>query len=160
MLRKAKAESTPGPNGISYKAYKKYPKFLNRLRKPREVIWRKGRIPPDWQVADGLLCAKGVELEDHVFQDHIIPQCGRQDLCNDYKTTSYIVESGYIGVERRNSRIPRMLTGHQYIISQLIKEAKGTKWTSFCLARSNNRIQYKCPQAYRDSASAPSSPRC
>ena len=53
FLKKARAGSAPGPNGVSYKVYKK----CGRLRKFMwcliKVVWRQGVIPSSCCKADG-----------------------------------------------------------------------------------------------------------
>ena len=58
VVKKARSGSAPGPNGVTYKVYKKCPKLLNRLWKLMKVIWRKSHIPTHWQIADGCFVPK------------------------------------------------------------------------------------------------------
>ncbi len=58
VVGKARASSAPGPSGTSYKVYKNCPKLLLRLWKILRVIWRMGRIPEQWRVAEGVWIPK------------------------------------------------------------------------------------------------------
>lgn len=58
VVGKARASSAPGPSGTSYKVYKNCPRLLLRLWKLLRVIWRRGRIPEQWRVAEGVWIPK------------------------------------------------------------------------------------------------------
>ncbi|KAL7868065.1 hypothetical protein SRHO_G00094490 [Serrasalmus rhombeus] len=58
VVHKAKARSAPGPSDISYKVYKNCPKLLLHLWKILRVFWRKGKIPEQWRVAEGVWIPK------------------------------------------------------------------------------------------------------
>ena len=58
VVRKARSSSAPGPSGNSYKVYKNCPKFLLGLWKILRVFWRRGRIPDQWRVAEGVWIPK------------------------------------------------------------------------------------------------------
>ncbi|CAC5393678.1 unnamed protein product [Mytilus coruscus] len=58
VVKKARSASSPGPNGIPYKVYKKCPKILKHLWRLLKVVWRKGKIPSCWQKAEGVLFQK------------------------------------------------------------------------------------------------------
>ncbi|XP_071138283.1 uncharacterized protein [Mytilus edulis] len=44
VVRKARAGSAPGPNGISYRVYKNCPRLIRRLWKLLKVIWRRRKM--------------------------------------------------------------------------------------------------------------------
>ena len=54
VVHKASASSAPGLSGTSYKVYKYFPKLLLRLFKLLRVFWRRGKIPDQWRVAEGV----------------------------------------------------------------------------------------------------------
>ncbi|KAL7869384.1 hypothetical protein AOLI_G00133720 [Acnodon oligacanthus] len=58
VIHKARARSALGPSDTSCKVYKTYPKPLLRLWKILRVFWRKGTIPEQWQVAEGVWIPK------------------------------------------------------------------------------------------------------
>ena len=64
FVRKARAKSTSGINGISYKLYKRYPKVLTSLWKlPRVALIKKfHRIATDWGLADGIYIPKEKDI--------------------------------------------------------------------------------------------------
>ena len=51
-VRKARAGSAPRPNKMPYNVYKMCPLLLRRLWNLLKVIWRKGKIPEEWQHAE------------------------------------------------------------------------------------------------------------
>ncbi|XP_078603950.1 uncharacterized protein LOC144877779 [Branchiostoma floridae x Branchiostoma japonicum] len=57
-IKKARAGSAPGPNGVSYQIYKKCPKVGRLLWKLFRVAWKKQCIPSAWRRAGGVLIPK------------------------------------------------------------------------------------------------------
>jgi hypothetical protein len=45
IVKKARFDSAPGPNGNTYKVYKKCPKDFEKVMEPFRVTWRKSTIP-------------------------------------------------------------------------------------------------------------------
>jgi len=58
IVKQARSGSAPGPNGIPYKVYNMCPLILRRLWSLSRVVWRKGKIPSCWQVAEGIFTPK------------------------------------------------------------------------------------------------------
>ena len=58
FVRKARAKSTPGINGISYKLYKRCRKVFTSLWKLRRVALIYKFIAEDWGLADGIYIPK------------------------------------------------------------------------------------------------------
>ena len=54
FIRKARAKSSPGINGISYKLYKRCPKILALLWKLLREAYTKKFIVDNWGLADGI----------------------------------------------------------------------------------------------------------
>ena len=54
FVRKARAKSAPGKNGIPYKVYKYCKKVLDHLIKLLQGVWRIGIMPKEWCLADGI----------------------------------------------------------------------------------------------------------
>jgi len=77
VVKKARAGSAPGPNGIPYKVYKMCPRLLHRLWRLSKVVWRKGQVPECWQKAEGLFVPK--ETNSHnisQFRTISLLKCG------------------------------------------------------------------------------------
>ena len=58
FIRKARAKSAPGINGISYKLYKNCPKVLHRLISLLKRAWEEDHVQKEWCLADGILIPK------------------------------------------------------------------------------------------------------
>ena len=57
-VRRARAASAPGPNGVPYRLYKNAPDVLRFLWKLMRVVWQKMEIPTSWRRAGGILIPK------------------------------------------------------------------------------------------------------
>ena len=53
-VHKARADSAPGLNGISYKLYKNCLRVLRKLTVLLQQAWKKGIVPQEWCPADGI----------------------------------------------------------------------------------------------------------
>ena len=57
-VRRERAASSPGPNGVPYRLYKSAPDVLRFLWKLMRVVWQKKEIPTSWRRAGGILIPK------------------------------------------------------------------------------------------------------
>ncbi|XP_016102606.1 uncharacterized protein [Sinocyclocheilus grahami] len=57
-VRKPRATSAPGPNGVPYRLYKNAPEVLRFLWRQMKVVWKKQTIPKTWRRAGGVLIPK------------------------------------------------------------------------------------------------------
>ena len=57
-MRKARAASAPGPNGVPYRLYKNSPDILRFLWRQMKVMWTKQTIPKAWRRAGGVAIPK------------------------------------------------------------------------------------------------------
>ena len=58
VVKKARAKSAPGPNGIPNLLYKKCPKVLAWLHKMLKSAWKNQKISDQWNTADGVYIPK------------------------------------------------------------------------------------------------------
>ena len=58
VVRRAKASSAPGPNGVPYRVYKSAPDILRFLWRQLRIVWEKQTIPRAWRRAGGVLIPK------------------------------------------------------------------------------------------------------
>lgn len=58
FLKKARAASVPGPNGITYRVYKKCPIIRKWLLGVLKNVWSKGAGVKKWSEADGIFIPK------------------------------------------------------------------------------------------------------
>ncbi|KAJ3610372.1 hypothetical protein NHX12_022464 [Muraenolepis orangiensis] len=132
VVRKARASSAPGPSGTSYKVYKYCPKLLLRLWYILRVFWRRGRIPDQWRVAEGVWIPKE-ENSTQLDQFHIISL-----LCVEAKVffsavskrlCTYLAENTYIDTSVQKGGVSGMpgCLEHTGVVTQLIREARENK---------------------------------
>ncbi|KAM4567620.1 uncharacterized protein V3H82_011871 [Fundulus diaphanus] len=58
IVRRARAASAPGPNGVPYRLYKNAPGVLQFLWKLMKIVWKKKEIPSSWRRGRGILIPK------------------------------------------------------------------------------------------------------
>ena len=132
VVHRARASSAPGPSGTSYKVYKNCPKLLRRLWKILRVIWRRGKIPDQWRVAEGVWIPKE-ENSTHIDQFRIISL-----LCVEAKIffsvmsrrlSTFLVKNNYIDTSVQKGGVPGMpgCLEHTGVLTQLIREARENK---------------------------------
>ncbi|XP_061896514.1 uncharacterized protein LOC133645675 [Entelurus aequoreus] len=132
VVRRARASSAPGPSGTSYKVYKNCPKLLQRLWKILRVFWRRGRIPEQWRVAEGVWIPKE-ENSTQLDQFRIISL-----LCVEAKVffsavskrlCTYLAKNTYIDTSVQKGGISGMsgCMEHTGVVTQLIREARENK---------------------------------
>ena len=129
VVKKARAKSAPGPNGVTYKVYKKCPKLLQRLHRLIKVVWRKVVVPACWQLAEGCFVPK----EE---QSSLLGQFRTISLLNvegkiffailAKRLTTYMLNNDYIDTSVQKGGVPGFpgCIEHTSVISQLIRDAK------------------------------------
>ncbi|XP_052257664.1 uncharacterized protein LOC127862512 [Dreissena polymorpha] len=129
VVKKARAVSAPGPNGIPYKVYKMCPRLLRRLWRLIKVVWRKGQVPECWQKAEGLFVPKETN-------SHNISQFRTISLLNvegkiffavlARRLTTYLTANKYVDTSIQKGGVPGFsgCVEHTSALSQLIREAK------------------------------------
>ncbi|XP_063054019.1 uncharacterized protein LOC134448252 [Engraulis encrasicolus] len=132
VVHKARACSAPGPSGTSYKVYKNCPKLLLRLWKILRVFWRKGKIPQQWRMAEGVWIPKE-ENSTQLDQFRIISL-----LCIESKIffsaisrrlCTYLARNTYVDTSVQKGGISGMpgCVEHTGVVTQLIREARENK---------------------------------
>ena len=61
FVHKACTGSAPGLNGILYKLYKNCPRVLRKLTALLQQAWKKGMVPQEWCLADGIWIPKEMQ---------------------------------------------------------------------------------------------------
>ena len=61
FIHKAHEGNAPGMNGISYKLYKNCPCVLSKLTVPLQQVWKKGIVPEECCLADGIWIPKEMQ---------------------------------------------------------------------------------------------------
>lgn len=80
-VKRARAASAPGPNGILYKLYKNAPGILKYLWKLLRVAWQKEFVPKAWRRSGGIVIPIGRECLNHKpVQTDQPTECRGKDL--------------------------------------------------------------------------------
>ena len=132
VLRKTRAKSAPGPNGVPYIVYKRCPKVARQLWLYLKGMWKKNSISESWRYAEGIL----------------IPKVDEATEINKFRTISLLNVEGKIYFSLRADRLLKFVQDNKYIdpsiqkgglpeisgclehtsiLSQLIREAKTEK---------------------------------
>lgn len=131
-LKKARNSSAPGPNGIPYRVYKMCPRLTRRLWLLLKAIWRKEKVPEEWQLAEGIFTPKEKDSKD-------ISQFRTISLLNvegkiffsilAKRLTSYLLKNNYVDTSVQKGGVPGFsgCIEHTSAISQLIREARVNK---------------------------------
>ena len=132
MVKKARAKSSPGPNGIPYLLYKKCPKVLMWLHQLIKSAWRNSKISNQWMTADGVYIPKEQNSSD-------ISQFRPISLLNvegkiffsvmATRLTKYLQENEYLDVSVQKGGIPGVpgCVEHATMIWDAIQRAKSEK---------------------------------
>ena len=132
IVKEARAASAPGPNGIPYKVYKNCPKLTARLWRLMKVVWRRGKLPDCWLVADGCFIPKEEEYKD-------IKQFRTRSLLNvevkiylavlAKRMTKYMLSNQYIDTSVQTGGVPGVpgCIKHKSVLTKIIQDAKDNK---------------------------------
>lgn len=109
FVRKARAGSAPGVNGISYKLYKNCPRVLRKLTGLLQRTWKQGTVPQDWCLANGIWIPKEMNSKG-------IPNFRPISLLNiegkiffgviAQRMTSFIMSNKYINTSVQKAGVP------------------------------------------------------
>lgn len=102
VREKARAGSTPGPSGTSFKIYKNCPQLLKRLSKLLRTLWQKRQEPKVWTHAEGRFVPKGqnsagleefqeislLDVEGKIFWSIVAKRLISNLLSNEYQRWS------------------------------------------------------------------------
>ena len=132
IIKKARAGSAPGPNGIPYKVYKQCPLLTRRLWRLLRVVWRRGLVADSWFEAEGCFIPKEENAET-------LGQFRTISLLNvegkvfmsilSRRLTSFFLQNNYIDVSVQKGGIPGFsgCLEHTSVLSQLLREARENK---------------------------------
>jgi hypothetical protein len=132
VIKKARAASAPGPNGIPYRVYKNCPKLAKRLWKILKVAWRRGQVTDSWVLAEGCFIPKEKNSQS-------LKQFRTISLLNvegkiflavlARRMTSYLLANNYIDMSVQKGGVPGVsgCVEHTSALTQIIQEAKENK---------------------------------
>ena len=129
VVKKARAKSAPGPNGIPYLLYKRCPKVLAWLHRMLKSAWRNKKISTEWMRAEGVYIPKEqdsttinqfrpislLNVEGKIFFSVMAA-----------RLTSYLLENKYLDVSVQKGGIPGVsgCLEHATMIWDAIQKAK------------------------------------
>ncbi|XP_056097411.1 uncharacterized protein LOC130076370 [Rhinichthys klamathensis goyatoka] len=132
VVRRARANSAPGPSGVPYKVYKNCPRLLHRLWKILKVIWRKGKVVDQWRQAEGVWIPKE-EKSQKIEQFRTISLLSVEGKIFfsliSRRLTDYLLKNSYIDTAVQKGGIPEVsgCLEHTGVVTQLIREARENK---------------------------------
>ena len=132
VVKKARAKSSPGPNGIPYLLYKKCHEVLAWLHRMLRSAWRNKTISTHWMTADGVYIRKEQNSST-------INQFNPISLLNvegkiffsvmAARLTTYLLKNGYLDMSVQKGGVPGVpgCLEHATMIWDAIQKAKAEK---------------------------------
>lgn len=129
VIRKARAKSSSGPNGVSYRVYKKCKELRTLLWRLLRRAWREGFVHGDWQVANGIFIPKeeNAERMDQFRPIALLNVEGKiffSVLAR--RIANFVMANGYVNTSIQKAGIPGFAgcLEHSTVIWEMIKRAK------------------------------------
>ena len=131
-LRKTRAKSAPGPNGVPYIVYKRCPKVARQLWLYLKGMWKKNAISENWRTAEGILIPKidGASQVDNFRTISLLNVEGKIYFAmRADRLLKFVQDNKYIDSSIQKGGLPEIsgCLEHTAILSQLIREAKAEK---------------------------------
>ena len=132
LLRRARNNSAPGPNGVPYKVYKKCPEVARLLWLYLRGLWRKETMSGSWRKAEGVFIPKE-DRASTVGKFRTISLLNVEGKLHfgliAMKLTNFTLANKYIDASIQKGGIPGVsgCMEHTAILTQLIGEAKRKK---------------------------------
>ena len=132
VLKKARTKSSPGPNGVPYRLYKKCPGVARLLWNYIKGLWKRNKMSETWRKADGVLIPKedGASKIEKFRTISLLNAEGKifWKLKAD-KLTQYVMKNKYIDASIQKGGIPGVsgCLEHTAVLSHMIEEAKRKK---------------------------------
>lgn len=133
-VKKARAASAPGPNGVPYRLYKNSPNILRFLWRQLKVMWMKQTIPKAWRRAGGVVIPKEKDASniDQFRQINLLNVEGKVFFSIVAKRmTTYLKQNNLIDTAVQKAGIPGFsgCLEHTSMIWHQIQSAKGKEET-------------------------------
>ena len=132
FVKKARAKSAPGGDGVSYKVYKYCERLRRKLFLLLKDLWSEGKLVDDWCKAEGIYLPKEAEAE-------LISQFRPISILNvdgkiymgilAKRTVTYLQTNGYVNESVQKAGIPGIpgCVEHAFSIWGAIQDAKRNK---------------------------------
>lgn len=132
VIKKARAGSAPGPNGVPYKVYKNCPRLTRCLWKLLRVAWRRGELADSWNHAEGCFIPKeeNAETMTQFRTISLLNVEGNISLAVLAKRmTKYMLDNSYIDLSVQKGGVPSVsgCVEHTSVLTQIIREAREVK---------------------------------
>ena len=129
VIKKARAASAPGSNGITYKVYKNCPRLTVMLWKIIQKVWKRGEIVASWKQAEGCFIPKKDEATtvDQFRTISLLNVEGKICLAVlATRITQFWLDNKYIDTSVQKGGVPGVsgCLEHTSAVSQQIQEAK------------------------------------
>ena len=99
VVRKARNRSAPGPNGVPYLLYKRYPKTLYLLHSLIQRAWSSATVDDEWKKAEGIYIPKEKDSKG----------------LNQFRPISLLNVEGKIFFSIMTSRLTEFVMSNQYV---------------------------------------------
>ncbi|GFN92758.1 reverse transcriptase [Plakobranchus ocellatus] len=131
VVNKARAKSAPGPNGVPYLLYKRYPNVLKKLYKILRSAWKNIKISKEWMAAEVCISKEQDSKEINQFCPLSLLNVEGKIFFSFMasRLTKYRTENGYINTSVQKGGIPGVsgCLEHATMIWEAIQRAKSEK---------------------------------
>lgn len=132
IIKKARAASAPGPNGVPYRVYKNCPQLARRLWRLLRVAWRRGKMTESWMEAEGCFIPKE-DKSTRLSQFRTISLLNVEGkiflAVAARRLTSFMLANDYIDISVQKGGVPGVsgCVEHTGALTQIIREARDNK---------------------------------
>ncbi|XP_063080140.1 uncharacterized protein LOC134470047 [Engraulis encrasicolus] len=132
VIKASRAASAPGPSGVPYKVFKQCPRLLERLWKIFRVIWKKGKVPHQWNYAEGVWIPKvenAKDIEEFRSISLLSAECKAFFKIVSNRLMRYLLKNSYIDTSVQKGGVPGVpgCIEHTGVVTQLIREARESR---------------------------------
>ena len=132
FVKKGRASSSPGPDGVPYKVLKQCPKLTKILWRLLVVLWRNSVVPEEWNKADGVYIPKELKSEGiSAFRPISLLNISGKIMMGIFarRLSRYLLSNGFIDSTIQKAGIPGFpgCIEHSSMIWHTIQKAKERK---------------------------------
>ena len=129
VVKAARTNAAPGPNGVPNTVYKRCPGILKLLWKVLRTIWRRGRVADQWRQAECVWIPKE-EKSKEIDQFKIISLLNTEEKIFfsilSRRLSKFLIMNEYIDTSVQKGGVAGMpgCIEHTGVVSQLIREVR------------------------------------
>ena len=132
FVKKARAGSSPGPNGVPYKVFKYCTRMRRLLWRLLRVLWRNNVVPKEWSKAEGVYIPKEKNAERiETFRPISLLNIDGKIMMGILagRLSKYLLVNGFIDTAVQKAGVPGFsgCVEHSAMIWHTIQEAKRRK---------------------------------